>query len=133
MSIKVTSELLKLVGGLGLLGGFLLLVHKSGHVHERHIIKKEAEAAAERAADAVEEIEINQEKIEPIVVAEKEVIIKQDLAAVRKLGEVEGQLKAIRKEYEHLIESLDTDWADADLPDGVREQITKIDHLISGL
>lgn len=133
MSVLITKNILSVVAVLGLFGGYTAGAYNLGKSHERAKITKEADKAADRADDAVEDIDGLQDKADPIIVTETKTIIKQDRAAIRKLGEVEGQLKALRTDYEKLIKDIDSDWADGDLPDGVRQQITKIDELLSGL
>jgi len=131
------SELaVKIVIGLvvaGFLGGGVFGIHKTGHSHERKIIAKSAAKAEVRADKAEDKIADIQGDIDPIILRETRTIIKTDREAAIRLGEVRGQLKQLRLDYDELQKQLSDDWGNADLPDGVRDQIAKIDKLLSGI
>lgn len=110
--------------------GIVWGIHHSGHKHERSILAKSAEKAAERKEVAVEEIEDIGEKAESFVQTETKTIIKYDTSAAQELGRVRGELEGVKRRYEKILLG---DWGDTPLPDSVRDEIAEIDDILSRL
>lgn len=110
--------------------GIVWGIHHSGHVHERKILAKSAEKAAERKDKAVTEISEIEDKADPFIQTETKTIIKYDTSAAQELGRVRGELEGVKRRYEKILLG---DWGDTPLPDSVRDEIAEIDDILSRL
>lgn len=128
--IELTGRAAIALIALGALSGVVFGIHYQGRLYERKVIAKSAQKAEERKDKGVAAIEGIQAQTDPLVVTEKETIVKTDRQSAIELGRVKGELEALRDRYEKISSG---DWGERPLPDVVRDEISEIDDVLSGL